>query len=238
MTIRRKLRSLLWRFGYDVRYMPLLRFSSLGIDQFEDAKRHTRAERPVIFDVGANVGQSITRARTHWPDSVIHAFEPSEATFATLKKNTLGMPNLHLNQCALGGARGESTFLVYSDSLHSSLLAPGEAPVLSAVVGRQSVTVRTVDEYCAEHDIRCIDLLKIDTQGYDLEVLRGAQLTLRSTAVVFIELTLSDAYAGQAPYYEVLRFLHEMGFALGGIYDVTYCAGGADWTDAMFYRPA
>lgn len=238
MTVRRTLRRLLWRFGYDLRYLPSLKFSSIGLDQFEDAKHHTRADRPVIFDVGANVGQSITRARKHWPSSVIHAFEPSEATFAILKKNTFGMPNLHLNQCALGANGGQATFLLYADSVHSSILAPGAGLAPSAVIGEQSVTVRTVDEYCAEHHIDRVDLLKIDTQGYDLEVLRGAERTLRSAPVVFVELTFSDTYAGQPPYYEVLRFLHETGFALGGIYDITYGAGRADWADAMLYRTA
>ena len=94
MDVRRGIRSFLWRYGYDVRYQPQLRFDSAGLDVFDDARRHLRHNDILAFDVGANVGQTIASIRRYWPASTIHAFEPSAATFAILQSNTEGLKSV------------------------------------------------------------------------------------------------------------------------------------------------
>src|ERR1700678_1538228 len=77
-----------------------------GENAFHDMSRLVRNEAPVIFDVGANIGQTIDQLQTIMPQSVIHAFEPSAANFQELKKRKGGNSRVVLNNVALGAEVG------------------------------------------------------------------------------------------------------------------------------------
>ena len=96
---------------------------------------------------------------------------------------------------------------------------------------RYPVIVRTIDDYCAEHDIKAIDILKTDTQGYDLEVLKGAENILESRRIhlVYTEINLSTMYEGQASFDEIYRFLSDRDFTLVSVYELH-----ARWMDCLF----
>jgi Methyltransferase FkbM domain len=90
----------------------------------------------------------------------------------------------------------------------SSLLRPARAAG-GAVVAGTPVTVTTLDEYCAANGIERIDLLENDTQGYELEVLRGAESLMAAGRIrlVYLELIFSEMYEGLPPFDLVYRFL-------------------------------
>ena len=96
--------------------------------------------------------------------------------------------------------------------------------------------VETVDAYCAGRAIRGIDLLKIDTQGYDLEVLRGAKEILPHVRLVLAEWTFRPLYQGMAEPDAIYRHLIDRAFRLVGIYHWWYSNGLADCADALFAR--
>lgn len=130
-----------------------------------------------VFDVGANVGQFSHLIRQHCdlPRIRMHCFEPSAEAFEKLTRQNSDCPQITLNRCALGATRGTAT--LYSDqpaSGLSSLTRRDLEHVGKSMTLSQTVAVRTVDDYCAEHAIDHIHLLKIDVEGHERDVLAGA----------------------------------------------------------------
>src|SRR5438067_793997 len=145
---------------------------------------------PVIFDVGANRGQSIERFRRAFPGAAIHAFEPGRGTFAELQRRCGNLPGVYLNNVALGARPEQRTFLHNSRDDMSSFLEPS-VDAWGEITARYPVEVITIDDYCAAQGIERIDILKSDTQGFDLAVLQGAQrmLARRAVRLIFMEIT-------------------------------------------------
>jgi FkbM family methyltransferase len=192
---------------------------------------------PVILDVGANVGQSIARFRRLWPQSVIHAFEPGRTSFSELQRRTAGAERVHLNEVALGASAGSREFQENSLGDMSSFLNPSE-DAWGTIVDRYAVPVTTVDRYRAERSVGPVDVLKIDTQGFDLQVLQGAHDSFEQGLVRFVllELIFANLYQEQARVDDVFRCLLDHHMHLVGIYDVHAVHGLAGWADALFMR--
>ena len=97
------LRKMARQVGYQI-----ARFGQtpIGIDPVRDIGRFLRGvPRPVMLDVGANTGQTIARFRRRFPQAVVHAFEPSPTTFATLRAGHEGVPGVHLWNVGVGSAQ-------------------------------------------------------------------------------------------------------------------------------------
>lgn len=228
--IRRIGKQLLRKAGIDIRFVP-----ELGFDAYDDMRKLVAGDRPVVFDVGANRGQTIERVRATFAHPIIHAFEPGRDTFAELQRRTAGTPDLHLNNAALG-ARAESRTFFDTDPPDMSSLREQSADAWGTIKSAYAVDVTTVDDYCAARAIERIDILKSDTQGFDLDVLKGARRMLERRAVhlVFMEITFSDMYKGAPRFDEIYAFLTAHRFALVSFYDFYYQRGRAGWTDALF----
>lgn len=238
-SIRQAVKAGLRRFGFEVRRLPRSLAPgqvSVGHDPYHDMRRLTGGiASPVVFDVGANVGQSIERIRTYFEHPVIHAFEPSPDTFAALRRATEGIPDLTLNNVALGRQAGTADFTVNSELVLSSLLEFG--PDSSGYEqGKIPVTVATLDAYYAANKLDRINVLKMDTQGFEMEVLHGGETMLRQGRIgaVFLEITFSDMYKGLPGLDEIYRFMTEHGFYLVAFYDFHYQSNRLGWCDAMF----
>jgi len=234
VRIKDAIKRLVYYAGYEVR-----RAGGLGWDPFRDMRRlATHPHRPVIFDVGANVGQSIDLFRRHFDHPIIHAFEPSPSTFRELQRQTVDIPDLHLNNCALGSRSEIKLFAENTYSELSSLLEP-TADRGWEVEKRYQVEVQTLDEYCAKRSVTHIDMLKLDTQGFDLEVIKGGSelLALQRIQLLFIEIIFSDMYEGLPRPDEIYSFLTEQGFSLVSFYTFYHEHGRADWADALFVNP-
>jgi FkbM family methyltransferase len=192
----------------------------------------------MVFDVGAHTGESVVRFKSLFPRCTLHAFEPSLPTFTELQANTRGIGNLTLVQAGVGRLDGAQTLLENSASVMTSFLTPSE-DARGAVVNQREVDMVTLDTYCSKNQIDFIDLLKIDTQGYDLEALRGAEglLTERRIRIVQSEVIFSDMYRGSAPLDDVYAFMTAHYFRLLGFYNWHVDGGAAAWADALFVIP-
>jgi FkbM family methyltransferase len=226
------LKKLFHRIGLDVR-----KKSGAGYVPFVDVAR-LAGPMPTIFDVGANVGQSVEEFQKYTKQPVIHAFEPGEAAFRQLQNNHGTSPNVRLNNFALGSKSGQLELIENDYSTLSSFLEPGR-DALGDVGNRRSVFVQTVDEYTREHAISSIDVLKIDTQGFDLEVLKGAQRMLLAHRIklLVVELTFVQMYRDAPRIDEVLRFIYENGFETVALYNVFYRNDRAGEVDGLFIQP-
>ena len=134
-----------------------------------------------IFDIGANVGQTIRHAREFWPDAPIHAFEPVAATFALLEAKTGGDPALTRHRLAFGTRAGRAVMLAVPGSETNRILdrARPNQPT-------EEVEVVTGDGFCAAHGIDRIGVLKVDTEGCDLDVLVGFRNLLADRRAEFV----------------------------------------------------
>ena len=233
--LKQIVQSCLGSIGFELRRVHKHR----GDDPFVYMKAALRDTTvPTIFDVGANVGQSLTTFRRQWPESMIHAFEPGRSSFAALERMADGLRGVVLNQCALAGSAGSRSFLENSQSDMSSFLETS-VEGWGETVASYEVPTTTVDQYLAEHSIDRIHLLKIDTQGFDVPVLEGAAASFRDHRVlfVFLELIFADLYRGQSRVDDVFRFLLDYGMRLVGIYNFHFHGEYAGWADALFVDP-
>jgi FkbM family methyltransferase len=199
--------------------------------------KHVVGETPTVFDVGANEGQTVKTIRVNWRGAAIHAFEPGPAAFARLQRHAGGFEGVTLNNAAVGSTTGTLTLIENSQSEMSSILPLGPSG-WGAEVRRTPVPVVTLDDYCARHGVDFIDILKCDTQGYELEVFRGAErlLTEGRIRLVYFEVTFNDLYQGLPSLDELWRFLSDRGYRLVSFYHTRYQDRLASWTDALFLR--
>jgi FkbM family methyltransferase len=117
----------------------------------------------VVVDAGANVGVFSIFVATKHPDSTIYAFEPTPSTFAVLKENTKYYPNIKVFNCGLGDKNETSTIVT---AAHSGGNYIG--------VGGSPIEVKTIDGLNIP-----MDFLKIDTEGYEANILKGAAETIK-----------------------------------------------------------
>jgi FkbM family methyltransferase len=235
-SIKSGLRTAVRALGYDVRKIT---GGEPGIDPQLDMRRLTQS-RPdlVLFDVGANVGQTIDTFRNGFVRPKIHSFEPGQDAFEILQQNYAAVPDVYLNSFALGAKSGTSEFIESVGSDMSSFLEPS-VETKGSIKQRIQVKVTTIDDYCRERDIGHIDILKSDTQGFDLEVLKGATGLLSKNAIhlVYVEINFSDLYKNAARLDEIFGFLASHSLAFVTFYKFHYRDGRADWTDALFVNP-
>jgi FkbM family methyltransferase len=230
--IKRKIRNLLNKLGYDI---IQFRSDQVGQDPIRDMRRFLHNDHPLILDVGANEGQTVHEFHDKLPSSVIHSFEPGPSTFEKLKEQTRGYGNVHLWNYALGSSPGKKTFLENSNSQLSSFLPIVEIE-WGSVKKETIVDVTTVDQFCREKDIDFIDILKSDTQGYDLEVFKGAENMIRSNRIglIYFEIIFSNMYNNLPSFSEQYDFLRSRGYLLVSFYRFCYQKKLAKETNALF----
>jgi FkbM family methyltransferase len=243
-ALKNAMRSAIRRMGYDIhRLIEVGRDSDAIVEIRQDAYVDIKetidpSSSPVIFDVGANVGQTIDVVQKCFPSPIIHAFEPGKIAFDKLLRTHSKLAHVYLNNLALGSKVGRNEFFENSNTDMSSFLPLGPDG-WGEIKSQQFVEVSTIDTYCSQHRIGFIDLLKSDTQGFDLEVLKGAKelLNARKIRLLYIELTFQKLYLGSPPVDEIFRFIFAQGFELVSFYKFYYLNGRVGWTDALFIQP-
>jgi FkbM family methyltransferase len=158
----------------------------IGTDMYIDIhKRIKYGSLQTIFDVGANIGQTWEWLRRTEPQSNIYCFEPVANTFKELKEKTKGDPKCITENIAFGDYKGVKVIKLYEH--HSALNSLRDELMNDAFDARKEIIhVDTIDDYCLKHNIEEIDFLKIDTEGYELQVLEGAKEMLRNAKVAFV----------------------------------------------------
>jgi FkbM family methyltransferase len=147
-----------------------------------------------------------------------------------------------LDQLALAESAGTRPFHATKCRAASSLLPPDEAVRKKSAKGNYeydliSVAVDTLDAYCTRKKITMIDILKIDVQGAELGVLRGAQkiLTENRIRLMYLEVIFADNYQGQSSLVPIAAFLEKFGYVLWDVRPFLFTRAGRLWTaNALF----
>jgi FkbM family methyltransferase len=197
-------------------------FMAFGIDHAVDIGRFRKDSKQVriIFDVGANIGQTALSYLKNFPDAEIFSFEPISETFQQLRANVYGKSGVKCFNLAMGRESGSIQVQLQSCSLFNSLSNKGNYATGRAEI----VRVVSLDEFLEEKQIPHIDILKIDAEGFDLEVLKGGTKFLQSAKDVFlyIETTFRREDNDHTNFDEIHSFIYDYGFRFVGIYDQDY----------------
>jgi FkbM family methyltransferase len=181
-----------------------------------------------VLDVGANEGQFARLLREGVGfRGTIHSFEPASQPFAKLTTRAASDSNWQTHRLAFGRSAGEVTLNVSEYSTFSSLLRPNSFGTGTfsdmRVVSKEKVPMSTLDSFLDEHfvgrDARI--LLKMDTQGGDLDVFASARGSISRICALISELSLIPIYEGMPRYVEMLETYEDSGFAVSGIFPVT-----------------
>jgi FkbM family methyltransferase len=203
------------------RMMPLTRYVPPGWFWLYDVQRFAGTrDLPVVFDVGANVGQSAYGFVRYLPKAQIFCIEPVSTAFQQLKAEYGHHDNIRLVQLAFGSKRETIDIQLHKDSELNTLVNKQER-VADLTGQTETVTVETIDNFCREHAIECIDLLKMDVQGWELEVLRGANTMIAQNAIRFViaEVGFGRPWAEVQHFAELDNFMQHCRFDFCGFYD-------------------
>lgn len=201
-------------------YRPALRHAVAAAVEHHDVPLG-RDFRSVV-DVGAGRGQFALVARRRFPQAMLHCFEPLGASREKLVRVMGGARAVQVHAVALGSRAGEVELQATADLDSSSLLAltplHSEAFDGAQPKARVRVPLARLDQTLSRAALPGPSLLKIDVQGYELDVLEGAKSLLEAFRTILIECSFVELYEGQALADEVTCFLRERGFGLTGVF--------------------
>jgi FkbM family methyltransferase len=239
--IRTGIKSTLRRLGWEVsRFCPEnsrirrsgLRLDAMGVD--------------LVIDVGANAGQFALELRESGYAGRIISFEPLSRAYDDLLVASSGDPLWQIApRCALGSSKGEANISISRNSWSSSLLPITDQHLNAApqamFIGSELVSISTLDALVLEDVVGARNpYLKIDTQGYESEVLEGAKQILSHLVGLQLELSLVSLYEGQPDFIEMIQHLQKLNFQLFGLEPEFYDTNTSRLlqVDAIFCRPS
>lgn len=194
-----------------------------------------------VVDVGANKGQFSLVARKVFKDARIVAFEPIPHALGIIRSVFNNDDKLTIFPYALGDISQDMTMHISEREDSSSLLPITQLQnrVFPGTAEQSTFLVKSVktQEAIAEMEIVEPALLKIDVQGYELQVLRGADQSINKFAYIYVECSFLELYENQALAADVIHYLYARGFKVQGVYNLTYDhAGRAVQADFLFNR--
>lgn len=170
-----------------------------------------------ILDIGANVGQFAVAAAKLFPDATVYSFEPDPETVQALRKNVSALERVKVRELALGEAPGEVVFNVNKNTQVSSILPlhPGRLEAFpDATVSKTiKVQVDTLDRVFQNVELVQPILLKIDVQGYEDRVLKGACDLLQRVDYILFEASLRPLYEGERTFVEMIKLMEGFGYS-------------------------
>ena len=174
-----------------------------------------------VFDIGANIGQSIERFKKIFStESKIYSFEPLKKCFELLNKKYGNIENVFLYDYLLSGSSKKKKINIASNDKLSSIFSFNKNNKYVKhnnfeMIDEQIIEadkVFTLDNFCSANNINNIDFLKIDTQGSEEEVLKGAKKLFdeKKIKILEIEINFSDEYQNlEKSFYTIEKYIHE-----------------------------
>jgi FkbM family methyltransferase len=194
----------------------------------------------VLLDVGANIGNYSHAIRGQGFGGMIYSFEPLKEPFSILNKRSSKDDNWIAYNYALGDYDGETQINVANDSACSSILEKTELfdELLSEkeYTGKQSIKVFKLDTIYNKIINDQTSFLKIDAQGYEKNILEGANKSLDKIVGIQIELSLKQLYENAILYDEMIMYLKSLGYYLKLIEGGWYSNNELTEFDGIFFK--
>lgn len=188
------------------------------IDFIEDREIDT------VIDVGANVGQFGEFLRKGGYRGKIVSFEPTKSAYETLSKKAQADGAWETHHCGLGAASGTAILHASQLSVFNSILQLSGVAKLHdnrmTVDHTEEIAINTLDEVVGSLPGKI--LLKIDTQGYEKQVMEGAPQVMARAAGILLELPVIRTYEGEWQFHDALKYMSEAGFVPAQIQAVGY----------------
>jgi len=177
-----------------------------------------------IIDVGANRGQSIHLYKKTFTNPKISAFEPSDEVFRKLVKKCKNLENVNLFNFGLGEYKSLATFYESALDETSTFAYPNtkssyfrlKAFILlineKSMFREKLVQIETLDNFMENQSIQRVDLLKIDVEGFELQVLKGAQKSLHAGKVFAIQMERHEDNMRSSQAEDISQYLTDFGF--------------------------
>ena len=199
---------------------------------FDDLLKDKISNNPIIFDVGGNKGQSIEKYLKIFDKPIIHSFEPIKTEFDIMCGKFRNNKNIFLNNFALGDKTEEKELNVTASTGNSSFnkinfgtdwlkvrskqYNTSEEGYVNSV---QKVNVIKLDDYCKDNNISVIDLVKIDTQGYEDKVLEGSLNSIKQNKIniIITEIMFDNVYDKYFSFSDIEKYLIPYNFRMVGI---------------------
>lgn len=211
MNFKSKIKNFLLRHGYEV---------SRSVDQLSIFNEFNV---DVVFDIGANAGQFGQMLRARGYKGKIVSFEPLSSAHNRLLDIANDDKSWHVHpRAAVGSSSQKMSINIANNSQSSSIKKMLDLHVLyapdSSIVGTEEVDVITLDEcyyeYASSSDF---SYLKVDTQGYEMEVLKGAKNTLDHIDLLEMEMSVAELYEDSSSFMELFEFALNNDFILWGL---------------------
>lgn len=250
--IKRKIIQNIRKTGYElVGKKPIVKHNNFAAIIKFLIKELSKIKNPIIFDVGANVGQSIERFSSVFnsEEFKIYSFEPNPKSFQILKNKYDLKKNINLFQLALDDRIIKSKFFSYYYDQISSLIQTDENSKFhkSRQIAKKrdfsnfkteiEVQTSTIDNITDEQNIDKIDVLKLDTQGNEDRILKGSKKLLSSKKIniIELELILGFGYQRQMSFFDIEKVLSPYGYRLIGIDYASNIISVSDYTVNLIY---
>jgi len=190
----------------------------------------------VILDVGAKAGIYSLAALAIQPDATVHAFEPTPEIAARLRATAKlnGLDHLHVHEAAILNKNGQATLKRFRGELGTN---EGMNFVSRDLGDSEAEHVRTVciDQFCQDHSINHIDLLKLDIQGHEHSALEGAERLIKSghIGIIFLELNWAKSAGSTCAATESIRLLEQGGYRFSRPGKRLNWQNAGDWLRAL-----
>jgi len=200
-----------------------------------------RIEVEVIFDVGAWISNTSSDYLHYFPSASVHAFEPFPESFKRYQVQHSLSNKVSAHQVAISDKNGTATFYSNKVETTNSLLSTANTnskhDFYRDTVNEIEVDTKTLDQYCKEHSIERINILKMDTQGGELKALIGAAelLTEKKIDLIYCEVNFVEMYTNSPLYHDIAVYLENKGYSLHNLYGLNRNERGElAWGDAIF----
>ena len=240
---KQSINKYLRKFGVELQgvgYMRKLLSSQQSKNSFESQAAILNYEAKIIFDIGANKGLTTTEYLKFFPYAEIHAFEPFSDLFPLWQQITASNKHIHFNPVGVAEKSGTISFNVNSNhdtnSVLESIKIGAASDVNCKTIKRETIQVVSIDEYCKANNISEIDIVKIDTQGSELAILKGMKnlLTAKKIKLIYTETYFKQQYAEQPLLFDIAKYLQQFGYYIQDMYDPFYNEKLMLWCDTIF----
>ena len=206
----------------------------MQIDSLESwLSQHTKSgalnsKDSILLDVGAYHGDFSKQMFLENNIQKAILFEPNKDNYNILQSNFADNTQVELIHSAVGDQNGDMPFYCDSDRATGSVLAYHYSPEDIHKIKSQQVNLITLDHFVKQKALSDrISMIKIDTQGYDLNVLKGAKQTIKEHRPwIVAELIYVSLYENQSDPHEIALWLTAQDYALAGMFNMHYTADG------------